>query len=125
MMMEKKFSIILGSGLALLALSGLAKSDKPKHLAGLMNVDTQHSLLRIPLSLILLYGGSKQASLKETRTILTSVGMFYIAIGTVGTADRKVGGLLPSKLTGFDLLYHFSVGAISLWLGKRSGRMMK
>jgi hypothetical protein len=123
--MEKTFSGGLGLGLTLLAVSGFMKRDTPKHLCGLMNVDTQHSLLRVPLTLALLYAGSQQSTLHSTRTILSGVGIFYLAIGIAGSADRSVGGVLPSKLTHFDLLYHFGVGTVALWLGSRSGRMMK
>lgn len=123
--MEKKFSTFVGAGLVLLTFSGFIKDDRPKHLFGLMNVDEQHSLLRIPLTLALLYAGSSQSTLKDTRTILSAVGVFYIVMGAVGSIDRKVGGTLPSKLTNFDLVYHFVVGAFALWLGARSGRMLK
>lgn len=123
--MEKKFSTILGVGLALLMSAGFAKNEKPKHFLGLMNVDTQHSILRIPTTLALLYAGSRHASLKDTRSILTFAGLLYLAIGSIGEIDRRAGGALPSKLTGFDLVYHFVAGASALWLGKRSGRMMK
>jgi hypothetical protein len=123
--MERKFSLILGSGLALLALSGFVKQKKPKHLAGIMNVDTEHSVLRLPLSLLLLLASSVQTPLRKTRNVLSFVGLFYIAMGSVGLADKSVGGTLPSKQTNFDLAYHFGVGALVLWLGMRSGRMMK
>ena len=123
--MEKKFSIKLGLGLALLMVAGFAKSEKPKHLLGLMNVDTQHSVLRIPTTLALLYAGSRHASLKDTRTILSLTSVLYLIIGTIGSMDRKAGGMLPSKLTKFDLAYHFVTGTVALWLGRRSGRMMR
>lgn len=123
--MEKTFATILGSGLTVLSLAGFAKRNRPKHLCGLMNVDTQHSMLRVPLVLALLHAGSGQTPLKTTRTILSGVGIFYLCIGVAGSADRSLGGTLPSRLTTFDLVYHFSVGAAALWLGSRSGRMMK
>jgi hypothetical protein len=123
--MEKNFSTMLGVGLALLMSAGFVKSEKPKHLLGLMNVDTQHSILRIPTTLALLYAGSRNTSLKNTRMILSRAGMLYLLIGTIGSVDKKAGGALPSKLTNFDLVYHFVVGASALWLGMRSGRMMK
>lgn len=123
--MERQFSSILGAALAVLALDGFAKRDFPKHFLGLMNVDTPHSVLRVPLTVVLLYGGLRQSSLKTTRSILSFVGMFYIAMGAAGSMDKSVGHVLPSKLTKFDVVYHFAVGAAALWLGKRSGRMMK
>lgn len=123
--MEKVFSSILGVGLLVLTTSGLAKRKFPKRLLGLMNVDTQHSVLRVSLTSALLYAGSRQTPLKSTRAILSFVGVFYIAMGVVGSIDKKVGGTLPSKLTNFDVGYHLGVGALALWLGRRSGRMMK
>jgi len=123
--MERTFSSKLGVGLALLTFSGFVKSKTPKHLLGLMNVDTQHSMLRVPLTMALLYAGSNQSTLKNTRAILTGIGIFYFAIGAIGYKDKSVGGVLPSKLTNFDLIYHFGVGASALWLGSRSGRMVK
>lgn len=123
--MEKSFSSFLGTSLSLLTVSGFARRKVPKHLFGLMNVDTQHSALRLPLTLALLYAGSRQSSLKSTRAILSFVGLFYLAMGTAGYANRSVNGMLPSKLTKFDLAYHFGVGAVALWLGCRSGRMIK
>lgn len=123
--MEKKFSSTLAIGLTLLAASGLVMRKKPKHAAGLMNVDMQHSVLRLPLILLLTYGSSRPVSLRDTRTILAFVGLFYLVIGSAGTFDRRLDGMLPSKLTKFDLVYHFAVGAAALWLGRRNGRMMK
>lgn len=123
--MEKNFSTMLGVGLALLMSAGFLKHEKPKRLLGLMNVDTQHSILRIPTTLALLYAGAHQTPLKNTRTILSFTGLLYLVIGTIGSVDKKAGGALPSKLTNFDLVYHFVVGASALWLGNRKGRMMK
>lgn len=123
--MEKLFSLVLSFGLFILTASGFIKCKRPKHLFGLMNVDTQHSVIRVPLTLTLLYAGSNHTSLRSTRTILSSIGLFYLIVGATGCVDKKVGGLLPSKLTNFDIVYHFTVGISALWLGSRSGRMMK
>jgi hypothetical protein len=123
--MEKKFSSTLGLGLALLTLLGMTKGKQPKHFLGLMNVDLQHSILRMPLTAALLYAGSRQSSLKDTRAVLAFVGVVYIAMGVIGSMDRSVFRFLPSRLTNFDIGYHLGVGALSLWLGSRSGRMMK
>lgn len=123
--MEKLFSTMLGGGLSVLTISGFAIRKPPKHFLGLMNVDTQHSALRVPLTLALLYAGSKHAPLKATRRILSFVGVFYLAVGAIGSVDKSAGGTLPSRLTNFDIGYHFGVGAFALWLGSRSGRMVK
>jgi hypothetical protein len=123
--MERMFSRSLGLGLAMLTLSGFAQRQQPKRFMGVMNVDTQHSVLRVPLTVALLYAGSRQAPLKNTRVILSFVGVFYLAMGAAGLVDKSVGGTLPSKLTRFDVGYHFGVGALALWLGSRNGRMLK
>jgi hypothetical protein len=123
--MEKVFSLGLGIALSALTMSGFAQRNPPKRFLGLMNVDTQHSVLRIPLTAALLYAASSKSTLKDTRSILTGVGVFYLAMGAVGTIDKSVGGTLPSRLTNFDIVYHFGVGGMALWLGSRSGRMMK
>jgi hypothetical protein len=120
--MEKLASMSFGLTLVLLVLAGFVLDNK--HLLKLMNVDVSHSILRIPLAVLLLYGGSK-ASLETTRMILLGVGIFYMIMGATGLADRKVGGALPSGLTDFDIAYHFVVGAGAIWLGARPGRMMK
>lgn len=123
--MEKMISKIFADVLVILTFAGLVLPKRKKRLFGLMNVDTTHSMLRIPLTAAMLYAASNQTNLKMTRNILTGFGIFYVAMGTAGLIDRKVGGLLPSELTTFDLIYHFSSGAAALWLGQRSGRMMK
>lgn len=102
--MEKKFSLKLGLGLVLLMAAGFVKSEKPKHLLGLMNVDTQHSVLRIPTALALLYAGSRHASLKDTRTILSLTSVLYLIIGTIGSMDRKAGACYPLSLP--SLIWH-------------------
>jgi hypothetical protein len=123
--MEKKFSTVLGIGVALLMSAGFVKSEKPKLFLGLMNVDAQHSVLRAPITLALLCAGSRRTSLRDTRIVLALTGLLYLTIGAIGSIDRKAGGTLPSRLTNFDLVYHFVTGASALWLGCRSGRMMK
>lgn len=120
--MEKYVSLKLGAVLALLTVAGFFL--KQKHLLRLMNIDTTHSMLRLPLTAALLYGGTN-TDLKTTRKVLFAIGLFYMAMGSAGTVDKRVGGLLPSGLTNFDIVYHFAVGAGALWLGVRSGRMMK
>jgi hypothetical protein len=124
-MTEKVFSKILGCGLVVLTIAGLVPGRRPKHFLGLMNTDEQHSALRVPLAMALLYAASPQAPLRSTRKVLTVVGTAYLLVGTVGLANKRAGGALPSGITKFDVAYHYSVGLACLWLGKRSGRMMK
>jgi hypothetical protein len=123
--MEKRFSKMLGGGLAMLTLVGFILPTRRKRFLGLMNVDSTHSVLRVPLTAALLYAASERSDLKLTRSALLGTGLFYIAMGTAGLSDRKVGGALPSGLTNFDIVYHFAVGGAAIWLGSRSGRMMK
>ena len=119
--MEKQVSLGLGITLSALAVAGFVQ--KEKHVIGLMNVDTNHSMIRIPVAALLFYGS--QSNLKATRGVLTATGVIYLLIGAAGIVDRKVGGVLPSKLTGFDLVYHFAVGIPTLLLGLQTGRIIK
>lgn len=123
--MEKLFANMLGWGLAVLTISGFLPGGRRRHLLGMMNTDTNHSALRLPLTLALLYAGSSRSGLKTTRYILTGVGALYIVIGLTGTRAKRLGGMLPSGLTNFDIVYHLCVGAAALWLGARPGRMLK
>ena len=123
--MEKTFSTFVGAFLALLAVSGFVKNSQPKRLFGLINVDIQHSMLRVPLTIADINAALPSRSLKTTRALLSLIGTVYMVMGAIGTTDRKVSGLLPSKLTNFDLGYHFVTGALALWMGMRSGRMLK
>ena len=122
----EKLSLKLGAKLLMiLAADGFIRKQSPKHFMGLMNTDVAHSIIRVPVVLAALMGSLPKNDVKTSRAVLTGVGVFYLVIGTVGLADRKLGGALPSKLTGFDIVYHFVAGAAALWLGTRPGRMMK
>jgi hypothetical protein len=123
--MEKQFSQFSSALLLLLTAIGFMIPGVKKRFLGLMNVDTTHSIIRTPLTLALLYGASDKSTVKATRSILLGMGIFYIGVGTAGLTNRKLYGLLPSGLTSFDLGYHFTVGVSAIWLGCRSGRMMK
>jgi hypothetical protein len=120
--MEKPLSLSLGVTLAFLTLAGFVLDTK--QLMKLMNIDVSHSMLRVPLTALLLCGGTK-TRLDTTRSILLGVGIFYVFMGSAGLADKKVFGLLPSRLTNFDIVYHFAVGAGAIWMGSRSGRMLR
>jgi hypothetical protein len=120
--MEKQMSLSLGFALTFLTLAGFVLNTK--HLMKLMNIDVSHSVLRFPLAAAALYG-STHTRLETTRAILFAIGIFYVFMGTAGLADKKVGGTLPSGLTNFDIVYHFVVGAAAIWMGARSGRMMR
>lgn len=120
--MEKSLSLFFAGLLSKLALAGLVKRNK--QLYGLMNIDENHSLIRLPVIALLSYAGT-MGSLSTARKILTCVGAIYLAIGGAGLIDKRVGGVLPSGLTKFDLPYHLVTGAFLVWMGMRPGRMMK
>ena len=119
--MEKRVSFVLGATLAVLALAGFVKEKK--QVAGIMNVDIAHSALRVPVATALMLGAFSRLGI--TRKILLDTGIIYFVIGMLGVLDKKVYGLLPSRLSRFDLVYHYTVGAFVTWLGVRPGRMMR
>ena len=121
--MEKATSLFFGVFLSVLTVAGFLLPRK--HFLKLMNVDKTHSMIRIPLAMALLSGSLPVTKMKITREILLGTGIFYIVMGTAGLADKRVAGLLPSGLTKFDIVYHYATGAAAIWLGARSGRMMK
>jgi hypothetical protein len=123
--MEKATLNIIAKVLEVLIAAGFLQRKQPKRLLKMMNIDTSHSVIRVPLLLASLYGGSTKSDIKAARYMLTAVGAVYVAMGAAGAADKKVGGALPSRLTNFDIVYHFAVGGAALWLGTRAGRMMK
>jgi hypothetical protein len=120
---EKYFSNMIGKLLLVLALYGALPGERTKRFLGLMNTDSQHSIIRIPTTLALLYAGKEESDLATTRTVLTAFGGLCVAIGSVGLVSKRVGGALPSGLTNFDIAYHFGLGFTALWLGRRPGRM--
>ncbi|HEX8390318.1 MAG TPA: hypothetical protein VF597_02780 [Candidatus Saccharimonadales bacterium] len=119
--MERNVAGILGIALAGLVVTGMLVDNKRP--LEIMNVDDSHSMIRVPVAALLLYGAI--SPLKRARAILLSTGLFYWLIGIGGSSDRRLGGLLPSGLTAFDYVYHFTVGAVCVWLGSRPGRMLK
>ncbi|HEX8182704.1 MAG TPA: hypothetical protein VF575_03830 [Candidatus Saccharimonadales bacterium] len=120
--MEKPMSVSFGVALLILTIAGFVLDTK--HLLRLMNIDDNHSIIRVPLTAALLHAGT-DANLKTTRKILLGTGLLYVAIGSAGLIDKKLGGLLPSKLTKFDIAYHFAAGTAAIWMGSRSSRMLK
>jgi hypothetical protein len=94
-----------------------------KQVAGMMNVDTAHSAIRVPVATALILGAFSRLSI--TRKILLDTGIVYLVIGMLGVLDKRVYGLLPSKLTRFDLVYHYIIGTLVTWLGIRPGRMIR
>jgi hypothetical protein len=118
--MEKPYALTLSSLLSLLAAAGFIKNNKT--FIG-MNVDKSHSLIRIPVTLLTL--ASTRGTTASTRTALKGVGILYLLIGCAGLFNKRLGGVLPAGLTKFDYVYHFLSGALTLWMGSRSGRMLK
>lgn len=118
--MEKSYAIALSSLLSVLSVAGFIR-DKNKFMG--MNVDKTHSLIRVPVMILTL--ASTRKTTISTRAALRGVGILYLLIGAAGLFNKRLGGILPSGLNRFDYVYHFMSGASTLWMGARSGRMLK
>jgi hypothetical protein len=113
---KKRLSQILAVVIGALAVIGLFTQG---HLFGFMNVDLTLDVLRIPIAAALLYAGFGSASERTVDSVLLTVGILYLGMGALALADNKLFGLLPSGLTGFDIVFHLAGGALATWAGLR------
>lgn len=116
--MAKKTARILGTIVLALAIVGLLAGER--QLFNLMNVDAAIDALRIPVAALLLYVGYGRVSNDTLRSALLFVGLLYVGIGFLGWGSPSLFGLLPSRLTGFDVVFHLVAGFIAIWAGVRT-----
>lgn len=116
--MELQLSRIYGIVIGALALIGLFVSG---HLFQIMNTDIAIDILRVVLAAYLLYAGFIAKSESMARSALLFTGILYIALGLIGLVSSTIGGLLPSGLTGFDIVFHLATGALATYAGLHHG----
>ena len=116
--MAKKTARILGIITLILAIIGLLVGER--QLLNLINVDPAMDALRIPIAALLLYAGYARVSSETLRSALLFVGLVFISIGFLGWGSPTLLGLLPSGLTGFDIVLHLIAGFVAIWAAVRS-----
>lgn len=110
--MSLQLTRIFGIVLTILVLAGLAMNG---HWLGLMNVDTVMDLLRIVLAAAALYIGFVSRSFSQARSFLTVTGVLFIAMAILGLISPTLFGLLPSGMTGFDIVLHLASGILATY----------
>ena len=105
---------VLGVIVGLLAIIGLFVEGR--HLFGLMNVDLALDILRVVITVALLYVGFANVSIRAVRTVLIVVGILYVLMGILAFASPTLFGILPTGLTGFDIGFHLVVGVAAVAL---------
>jgi hypothetical protein len=101
--------------IALLGVLGLFVTDG--HLFKLMNADMPLDILRLVLATTLLWAayGKKE---DIARNALLLVGVLYVGMGIAALFDPELWGLLPTGLTGFDVIFHLVTGLAALGVAK-------
>lgn len=99
-----------------LAIAGLFVSG---HLFQLMNSDNAIDFVRVALAAFLLYAGFVSRDRGTAKTALLTVGFLYIGVGLIGLFSPTIGSLLPTGLTGFDIMFHLLTGAFATYVGAR------
>ena len=116
---QKSLAQIYGVIAAFLALFGLFTVEG--HLFRLLNVDTALNVLRVVLAAALLYAGFVTKNDKTIRDILMFTGVVYVTLAVLGLFNSVLWDLLPTGLTGFDVIVHLLAGALAIAVA-RSGQ---
>ena len=115
--MAKKYAQIIGILVFAAGLIGLIFGEG--QLAGIINIDLAFDLLRMAFGALLIYAGFA-ASASAARGIVGFVGGVYVIMGIVGFFSPDMLGLLPGRLTGFDVVFHLLGGVLGLALATMS-----
>jgi hypothetical protein len=118
--MHKTTATIFGFLVLALGITGLLAGDK--QLFGFINVDILLDISRIGLAGLLLYAVYANRGDNFTRTTLFIFAGLYLIIAIGGMISPTMGGLLPSGLSGFDILFHLTAGLIALYAGATQER---
>jgi hypothetical protein len=97
--------------IAILAVLGLFVNN---HLFLIMNTDIALDVFRVLLAAFLLYVGFVSKERRLVQDALLGTGILYIAMGILGLITPTFGGILPSGLTGFDVIFHLATGALAV-----------
>lgn len=81
---------------------------------GFMNVDIALDILRLGLAVVLIYAGFISKNPQTVKWSLILFTVLYLGLGVFGLVDAKIWGLLPTGLTGFDIVFHLGAGVLGL-----------
>ncbi|MFW2512314.1 DUF4383 domain-containing protein [Demequina sp. SO4-13] len=107
-MVARLYARVLGIILALLAIVGFFIEDEL--LLDFMNVDIFLDVVRLLLAVLLIWVGFFRTSPQALNAVLGITAVSYLGVGLLGLFDRELFGLLPTGLTGFDLVFHIVLG---------------
>ena len=110
--LTRLYGVVIGA----LAILGLFVSG---HLFQIINTDIIMDFVRVVLAAYLLYVGVGVRSEDSATTALTVVGIVYVVIGLAGLFNPTLGGLLPTGLTGFDVISHLLAGLFAVGAAMR------
>src|SRR5579884_533021 len=97
--LTRVYAVLVGA----LGLIGLFVSG---HLFLITNTDPVIDILRIVLAGFLFYAGFISKEDRVANIALDVTGVLYIVIGILALITPTIGGLLPSGLTGCDVVFH-------------------
>ena len=104
------YGLIIGT----IAIIGLFVAG---HLFQIMNTDWAMDIFRLAAAAWLLYAGFVARTSRAAGDALATVGVIYVLIGIVGLFNATLGGMLPSGLTGFDVIVHLAGGILAVAVG--------
>lgn len=110
--MQITFVRIFGFLIAALALLGMLVEGR--HALGLMNADMALDMIRVLLAATLLYIGFNKDAHQFARPALMGVGILYVSMAVLGLLDPQLFDLLPTGLTGFDMVFHLVTGVLAI-----------
>jgi hypothetical protein len=110
--MGRPYALILG--FILLSHGGVGLFVEGEHILGIFNTDILIDIVYLASAIALLVVGFGHDNAKTMRGVLGVVGLVFVGIGLLGLADDTVSGLLPTGLTGFDLIVLFTAGGGAL-----------
>lgn len=110
--MKLRFVRVYAALVGGLAILGLFISG---HLFGILNVDATLDLVRLLLVIYLAYVAFMSHGDEAVNTALLIVGVFYLGLGALALITPTLGGLLPSGLTGFDIVFHLIGGGPAVY----------
>lgn len=116
---QRSLAQMYGIIAAVLAFLGLFVTRG--HLFELMNADLALDIVRVLLAVALLYAGFGAKNLSSVRDILLFTGVVYVGLAVLGLINSTVWNLLPTGLTGFDIIVHLLGGALAIAVA-RDGR---